>query len=80
MKNGITTQRVVTFLTRGELEFLDKLEKDMRFSTGKGISRSKIIEDMVELFAKTRMDANGIRNNQELERKMTDAIVRMNQR
>lgn len=77
MKNRITTYRVVTFLTRQELEFLDKLEKDMIFSTGRHISRSQILQDIVEVFTKTHMDAIGIRNNQELEQSMVKAIAKI---
>lgn len=76
MKNVISVHRVVTFLTRDELEFLDRLEKDMMFSTGSHISRAKIIEDMVNLFLSTRMNANGIRSDEELKRKLTEAIVK----
>lgn len=79
MKKNLNTRRVVTFLTREELEFLDKLEKDMMFSTGKHISRSQILQDMAELFTKTRMNAKNVKNDQELEERMLEAIARMNQ-
>ena len=77
MKDKINTHRVVTFLTRHELEFLDKLEKDMMFSTGMHISRSKIIEGIVELLSKTHMDASGIKDNHQLEQRMAEAITRI---
>jgi len=70
-----STHRVVTFLSREELEFLDKLEKDIMFSSGTYISRSKIIEDIVALLSRTSMDATGIKDNDELERKMMEAIA-----
>ena len=69
MKKDVSTHRVVTFLTREELEFLDKLEKDMMFSTGRHLSRSQILQDMAELLSKTRMNAIGIKNDDELKRK-----------
>lgn len=77
MKNKIATHRVVTFLTREELEFMDKLEKDMMFSVGTHISRSKVIEDLVSLFAETRMSAIGIKNNQDFVEKVKEAIMKM---
>ncbi len=77
MKDKLSTHRVVTFLTRDELEFLDKLERDMIFSTGTHIPRSKIIEDMVEILRQTQMNANGIKDNQQLEQKMIEAITRV---
>ena len=77
MEDKTNTHRVVTFLTRDELEFLDKLEKDMMFSKGIHISRSKIIEDIVDLLAKTHMDASGIKDNQELEKRILAAIAKL---
>jgi hypothetical protein len=75
--NGKHTHRVVTFLSREQLEFLDKLEKDMMFSTGKHISRSQIIQDLAELLARTHMDGTGIVDNEELQKRIFEAIVRM---
>jgi hypothetical protein len=72
MKN---THRVVTFLTREEMDFLDKLEKDMMFSSGKSVSRSQIIEDLAELLKATGMNANGIASNEALKKKILGAIV-----
>ena len=77
MKNELLTHRVVTFLTREELDFLDKLEKDAMFSTGTHISRSKIIEDLADIITRTKMDAVGIKDNGELERRMMDAIAKV---
>jgi len=79
MKKNVSTHRVVTFLTREELEFLDKLEKDMMFSTGRHLSRSQILQDMAELLSRTRMNAIGIKNDDELKKKIQEAISRMNQ-
>jgi len=79
MKKNVSTHRVVTFLTREELEFLDKLEKDMMFSTGRHLSRSQILQDMAELLSKTRMNAIGIKSDDELKKKIQEAISKMNQ-
>ena len=79
MNKKITTHRVVTFLTREELEFLDKLEKDVMFSSGKHISRSQIIQDMAELLARTGMDAIGVKDNQGLKGRILEAIAGMSQ-
>lgn len=79
MKKNVSTHRVVTFLTREELEFLDKLEKDMMFSTGRHLSRSQILQDMAELLSRTRMNALGIKNDDELKKKIQEAISKMNQ-
>lgn len=79
MKKNVSTHRVVTFLTREELEFLDKLEKDMMFSTGRHLSRSQILQDMAELLSRTKMNATGIKNDDELKKKIQEAISKMNQ-
>ncbi len=77
MKNdvNVNTHRVVTFLKRQELEFLDKLEKDVMFSSGMHISRSLILQDLAELLARTNMNAIGIRDEPELKTKMAQAIA-----
>ena len=79
MSKKLITHRVVTFLTREELDFLDKLEKDVMFSSGKYISRSLILQDMAELLAKTKLNATGIKDNLELKTKMQEAIAKLNQ-
>lgn len=73
------TRRVVTFLTREELDFLDKLEKDVMFSGGKYISRSQILQNAAELLTRTHMDATGAKDNAEFMRRMEQAIARMYQ-
>ncbi len=77
MEGKAGTRRVVTFLTREELDFLDKMEKDMLFSDCKHVSRSKILENMAELLAKTQMSAVGVKSNEELKQRMTEAIIKM---
>lgn len=77
MKKEIMTHRVITFLTREELDFLDKLEKDMLFSTRKHISRSKIMEDLADILTKTKMDAIGIKDNVELKDRILEAIAKV---
>ena len=71
--------RVVTFLTREELEFMDKLDKDAMFSTGKHVSRAQILQDLAELLSRTDMNATGLRNDAELEKRMIEAIAKMSE-
>jgi len=42
--------RVVTFLTREELDFLDEITKDIFFSKGINIPRTKLIEELINAF------------------------------
>jgi len=71
--------RVVTFLTREELEFMDKLNKDAMFSTGKHISRAQVLQDLAELLSRTDMDAKSLKNDADLEQRMMEAIARMSE-
>ena len=50
MKNKKLTYRVVSFLKRDELDFLDDLIKDLYFSYGLKIPRAKLIEEIIEAF------------------------------
>jgi hypothetical protein len=43
--------RVVTFLKREELDFLDLLEKDIYFTQGIHIPRAKLIEEIIAAFS-----------------------------
>lgn len=47
MKHKQRLYRVVTFLKREELDFLDKLAKDIYFAHGTNISRSRLIEEVI---------------------------------
>jgi hypothetical protein len=59
--------RVITFLNREDLDFLDELEKDMFFTHGIHIPRAKIIEEIIEAFHGSGMDKD--RMEEELLRK-----------
>ncbi|MCK4810224.1 MAG: hypothetical protein KAS99_04730 [Candidatus Omnitrophica bacterium] len=39
--------KIVSFVSREELDFLDKITKDIYFSTGKKIPRSQIIREII---------------------------------
>lgn len=41
--------KVVSFINREELDFLDKIVKDLYFVTGKKIARSQVIKEMVHV-------------------------------
>ena len=41
--------KVVAFLNRDELDFLDQVMKDLFFSTGKKIPRSELIKEIIHL-------------------------------
>ena len=59
--------RVITFLTREELDFLDKIGKDALFSAGGKLSRSKIISAIVNVMRKLDIDGCGLGSKKDLE-------------
>lgn len=60
-------ERVVTFLNRQELDFLDKLGKDALFSCGLKISRAKVIEWLVDFIQKLNLSGENIRSEKDFE-------------
>lgn len=73
-KEGNMEQRVVTFLNRSEVDFLDKLGKDALFSTGIKLSRAKLIAWLIYFLEKLRLNGKGIKSEQDLENKITEAL------
>jgi len=63
-------QRVVTFLNRQEIDFLDKLGKDALFSCGSKISRAKILSWLVDFLKKLGIDGNNLKSEMDLEEKV----------
>ena len=71
--NG-NAHRVITFLTREELDFLDKIGKDALFSAGAKLSRSKIISAIVNVIRKLNIDGCGLSSKKDLEGKISKAM------
>ena len=62
--------RVVAFLTREELDFIDKLAKDALFSTGRKLTRTDIIRAFVDAIKARFNNAEGVRSECELVKKI----------
>ncbi len=61
MQDKKLTYRVVTFLDRAELDYLDDLAKDMYFKYGINIPRTKLIEEIIDAFKEhTQMNQDQI--------------------
>lgn len=71
--NG-NAHRVITFLTRDELDFLDKVGKDALFSAGSKLSRSEIISAIVNVIRKLNIDGRGLSSKEELEMRIIKAL------
>jgi len=41
--------KVVTFINRDELDFLDQISKDIYFSTGKKVPRADLLKEIIHL-------------------------------
>ena len=64
------TGRIVAFLTREEIDFIDSLSKDAMFSTGHRLSRTDIVRAMIDAIRVRVIDANGVRSKSDLEKKL----------
>lgn len=52
--------RIVTFLTRQQIDYLDKIGKDALFSYGRKLSRVQIISELVNLLMQLGINIKGI--------------------
>ncbi|MBU0709135.1 MAG: hypothetical protein KKC42_01690 [Candidatus Omnitrophica bacterium] len=78
MKNLVIcgkNQRVVTFLNREEVDFLDKLGKDALFSTGIKLSRTKLIAWLVDFMKELDINGKGIKSLKDLEDRIKKEIA-----
>jgi len=78
MEHTEKSQRVVTFLNRDEVDFLDTFGKDALFSTGAKLSRTKLIAWMVDLAKSLNISGKGIISEQDFDTLITNTI-RQNQ-
>ena len=62
--------RVVTFLDRQQLDYLDKLGKDALFSTGVKFPRTRVISALIDLLRKAGVTGEGLRTDLDLEERL----------
>jgi hypothetical protein len=67
-------QRVVTFLNRAEVDFLDKLGKDALFSAGFKVSRAKLIAWLIDILKGLNIDGKNIKSEQDLEIRILEGL------
>jgi len=58
--------KLSVFLNREEDAYLENLASTAKFSGGKKLSKTKLIEAMVQAFRKTNLDVRGVKDDQEL--------------
>ncbi len=67
-------ERVVTFLNRNEVDFLDKIGKDALFSTGIKLSRAKLIAWLIDLMKKLDINGENIKSEKEFEERIFEVL------
>lgn len=72
--NGNSTHRVITFLNRGQIDFIDKWSKDFMFNTGTKLPRTKIIAMMVDAFMKMGINISAAHSIGELQHKIFEYL------
>ncbi len=64
--SGPNTIKLSVFLRGEEDSFLESLASTAKFSGGKKLSKTRLIEAMVRAFRNTRLDVRGVRTYEEL--------------
>ena len=67
--------RVVTFLDRQQVDYLDKLGKDALFSTGVKFPRTRVISVLIDLLRKANLSGEGLRSDQDLEERLLKKLA-----
>jgi hypothetical protein len=65
------TIKLSVFLNREEDAYLENLASTAKFSGGKKLSKTKLIEAMVRAFRQTGLDVRGVRDDRELLNRVT---------
>lgn len=65
-------QRVIAFLNRQQVDFIDKIGKDALFSKGSKLSRSKIISSLVDLIIELDINGEGLSSLEELKQRIKE--------
>jgi hypothetical protein len=73
-KNSPKNQRVVTFLNRDEVDFLDKMGKDALFSSGTKLSRAKLIAWLIDILKGLNISGENLKSEKDLEIKIMEVI------
>ena len=63
--------KLSVFLNREEDAYLENLASTAKFSGGKKLSKTKLIEAMVRAFRATKLDVRGVKTDEELFKRVT---------
>ena len=67
--------KLSVFLNREEDTYLEGLASTAKFSGGKKLSKTKLIEAMVRAFSKSGIDVKGIKDDEELFRRVAAQLL-----
>ncbi|MFA5362136.1 MAG: hypothetical protein WC335_02670 [Candidatus Omnitrophota bacterium] len=71
---ALQRERVVTFLDREEVDFLDKVGKDALFSTGLKLSRAKLISWIVDFAKSLEITGENLKSEADLDKKLKEIL------
>jgi hypothetical protein len=71
---ALQKERVVTFLDREEVDFLDKIGKDALFSTGLKLSRAKLLSWIVDFVKSLEINGENMRSEEDMEKKLKELL------
>ncbi len=74
-EQGKQVHRVVTFLNRLQVDYLDKLGKDALFSTGVKFPRTRVISALIDLLRKVSLSGEGLRSELDLEERLVKKLA-----
>ena len=63
--------KLSVFLNREEDAYLENLASTAKFSGGKKLSKTRLIEAMVRAFSTTKLDVRGVKTDEELFKRVT---------
>ncbi|MBA7678406.1 hypothetical protein ES703_86681 [subsurface metagenome] len=63
---GVTRIKLSVFLSHAEDAYLENLASTAKFSGGKKLSKTRLVEAMVRAFRATKLDVRGVKNDKEL--------------
>jgi len=66
VQDKVTMIKLSVFLNREEDSYLENLASTAKFSGGKKISKTRLIEAMVRAFGTTKLDVRGVKTDEEL--------------
>ena len=67
----IAVIKLSVFLNREEDAYLESLASTAKFSGGKKLSKTKLIQAMVQAFSTSKLDVRGVKTDEELFKRVT---------